>query len=712
MNLRCILRRAAFLLMLTSGPVFSQTITNVTPPLGATNDANLVFLDGTGFSAGTLTVTFNGIKAVQNTGIVNANRIQTQVPAGATTGFIWITNNSHAARSPNQFLIISSNAYVTNFSPMIGGPNTQVVLTGVHFSTATNVLFNGLVSKTVPGVTPNIQQNSITVTAPDGVTTGPLTVMSSLGATHDFSTSSNIFFSATNFFAEPVVTSFSPTNGRAGTNVVILGTNFIGATAVLFGGVSASFGVLSNTAVQATVPNTSSGVIEVDTPFPGSLQSSTSFRILPSIFSFTPGSGPIGTVVTVTGAGLNEQSPHPAVTVGAGTVTSFGTVSPGTLSFTVPGTATTGFITVTTTNGSISSAQLFYLPPSISSFTPTAGGPGTIVIISGNNFTNASAVSFNGTPAAAFGVTNNSTIGAIVPGGITSGTISVTTPGGTATSTEVFLGPPSIINFTPTHGSAGTNVTITGLNFTNATAVLFNGVTAVFSVTNNTTIGAFVPGGATTGPITVQGPGGTNTSAANFTIDSTDLGITVTGAPNPVFIGSNLVYTIAISNLGTVAATNVRLTNTLDNNVRLRSASTSQGSLVTNTIPITGNLGTINNGGFATVSLVVTSSVTGTITNKASVGSDLPDSNGANNSSVIVTTVWPLPLLSISNVMGNNQVQVSWPAPLNGFTLQFATNISPIVNWSNDTGSKVVSGTNVSVTESIIGTARFFRLTN
>src|SRR5262249_23925916 len=151
------------------------------------------------------------------------------------------------------------------------------------------------------------------------------------------------------------------------------------------------------------------------------------------------------------------------------------------------------------------------------------------------------------------------------------GPISVTTPGGTATSTGVFLGPPSIINFTPTHGSAGTNVTITGSNFTNATAVLFNGVTAVFFVTNNTTIGAIVPGGATTGPITVQGPGGTNTSAGNFTVDSADIGISVTAAPNPVSLGSNLVYTITVTNLGPVGASNVRLTNMLANNVRLRS---------------------------------------------------------------------------------------------------------------------------------------------
>jgi hypothetical protein len=49
---------------------------------------------------------------------------------------------------------------------------------------------------------------------------------------------------------------------------------------------------------------------------------------------------------------------------------------------------------------------------------------------------------------------------------------------------------------------------------------------------------------------------------------------------------------------------------------------------------------------------------------------------------------------------------------LSGFTLQFRTDLSTNISWTNDPGSKVVSGANVSVIETNIGTARFFRLTN
>lgn len=716
MNFRSILAGTVFVLLLAgTGSVYSQSITNVDPPMGSFGQ--MISIEGNGFAPGgkrpnSLSVKFNGLLSTSNTNqVISDVLISAPVPTNATSGFITVQINGGAiVTSPSRFIVISTNAYATNFSPLFGGPGTQVTITGVNFGNITNVNFNG-VNGTL--VAPGLSQ--IIVNAPNDVTTGPLVLIANNGPSHNFSTISNqVVPSATNFFVQPIITRISPTNVMPGTNVTISGTNFTGITAVLFGGVNAlSFTVLSNNAIQAVVPtNTSTGTIQINSPYTGPGFSTFNYRMLPTIFSFSPGSGSAGTGVTVTGAGLNERSPNPTVTVGSGTVTTFGTVSANSLSFTVPATATTGFITITTTNGTATSAQLFYLPPSITSFTPIGGGAETTIRINGSNFTNATAVSFNGVAAASFYVTNNTTIGAIVPAGVTSGTISVTTPGGTATSTAIFLGTPSILSFTPTQGLPGTNVVISGLNFTNATAVLFNGIAAAsFTVSNNTTIAAIVPTGVTTGPITVQGPGGTNTSAANFTIDSTDIGVSVTASPNPVFVGSNLVYTIVVTNLGPVSASNVRLTNLLAPTVIPQSVVISQGSLATNVNPFTGDFGTINDNSFATVTLTVRPTAIGTITNTASVGSDLSDSNPANNIATTTTIVWPLPFLSITNLMSNNLLQVSWPAPLSGFTLQFSTNLSTDL-WTSDNGMKVVNGTNVSVIETNLGGARFFRLTN
>jgi hypothetical protein len=80
---------------------------------------------------------------------------------------------------------------------------------------------------------------------------------------------------------------------------------------------------------------------------------------------------------------------------------------------------------------------------------------------------------------------------------------------------------PVVSSFTPTSGSAGTSVTVTGSGFTGATAVKFNGMSATFTVNSDTQVTATVPAGASTGPIAVTTPAGTGTSTASFTVTTT-----------------------------------------------------------------------------------------------------------------------------------------------------------------------------------------------
>ena len=79
---------------------------------------------------------------------------------------------------------------------------------------------------------------------------------------------------------------------------------------------------------------------------------------------------------------------------------------------------------------------------------------------------------------------------------------------------------PVISAFSPTNGSVGTAVVITGTNFTGATTVAFNGVAASFTVNSATQITATVPAGAETGLISITTSGGIAQSAASFTIQS------------------------------------------------------------------------------------------------------------------------------------------------------------------------------------------------
>ncbi|MBL8189807.1 MAG: IPT/TIG domain-containing protein, partial [Acidobacteria bacterium] len=66
---------------------------------------------------------------------------------------------------------------------------------------------------------------------------------------------------------------------------------------------------------------------------------------------------------------------------------------------------------------------------------------------------------------------------------------------------------PTVGSVSLTSARPGADVTITGTNFTGATNVRFNGVQAVFSVVNDTTINATVPAGATSGAVSVSKTG-------------------------------------------------------------------------------------------------------------------------------------------------------------------------------------------------------------
>ena len=84
---------------------------------------------------------------------------------------------------------------------------------------------------------------------------------------------------------------------------------------------------------------------------------------------------------------------------------------------------------------------------------PTSGYVGVPVIILGTNLTDATSVTFNGTPAA-FTVVSSSEITTAVPSGATTGPVKVQTPGGLLTSNVNFQVTPSP-TFTVLHPFTG-----------------------------------------------------------------------------------------------------------------------------------------------------------------------------------------------------------------------------------------------------------------
>jgi hypothetical protein len=159
--------------------------------------------------------------------------------------------------------------------------------------------------------------------------------------------------------------------------------------------------------------------------------------------------------------------------------------------------------------------------PTLTALSPTSGGVGTAVTLSGTGLSGATAVRFNGTVQPAFTVVSDSEVTTTVPAGATSGPVQVVTPGGTATSAGSFtvVPVPTLTALSPTSGGVGTAVTLSGTGLSGATAVRFNGtVQPAFTVVSDSEVTTTVPAGATSGPVQVVTPGGTATSAGSFTV--------------------------------------------------------------------------------------------------------------------------------------------------------------------------------------------------
>lgn len=149
------------------------------------------------------------------------------------------------------------------------------------------------------------------------------------------------------------------TSGKVGDPVDILGQGFTGATSVSFGGTSAAFTVVSDTYVSAVVPAGTSGLVSVMSPG-GTLQSNKIYRVTPVLKSFTPSSGPVGTSVTIKGAGLINAT---KITFGGVAASTFSVTSDTQVNATVPSGAKSGKIGVTTPGGMALTPGTFTVTP-------------------------------------------------------------------------------------------------------------------------------------------------------------------------------------------------------------------------------------------------------------------------------------------------------------------------------------------------------------
>ncbi|WP_280251188.1 ice-binding family protein [Nocardia abscessus] len=205
--------------------------------------------------------------------------------------------------------------------------------------------------------------------------------------------------------------------------------------------------------------------------------------------------------------------------------------------------------------------------PTLTSINPASGSAagGTTVVLTGTNFTGATAVSFGGTPATSFTVNSPTQITAVAPAHA-AGTVLVTVTTAVGTSNGVsftYIAVPTLASVTPSSGppSGGTVVVLTGTGLTGATGVSFGGTPAtLFTVNSDTQITVLTPAHAAgTVAVTVTTPGGTS-NGVSFTYIAVPTLISVTpssGAPSGgtvvVLTGTGLTGATGVSFGGTPA---------------------------------------------------------------------------------------------------------------------------------------------------------------
>jgi uncharacterized repeat protein (TIGR03803 family) len=148
-----------------------------------------------------------------------------------------------------------------------------------------------------------------------------------------------------------------PASGTEGATITILGGGLLGATGVSFDGTAGDgITIVSDSEITATVPSgAETGKVKVTTASGTTISSAVKFKVTPTISSFSPTSGPVGTTVIITGTGFSQTS---KVTFN-GKVATFPAPTDTQINATVPTGATTGKIAITTKGGTVGTTTNF-----------------------------------------------------------------------------------------------------------------------------------------------------------------------------------------------------------------------------------------------------------------------------------------------------------------------------------------------------------------
>ena len=559
-------------------------------PSGGTANFTLVTKLVTSGSGGTLNSVFT----------ISAN-VQDPVPANNSVEVFtnWVGQTSDLAISKNTLSTAAAqgSTITYNLSTTNNGPDA-----------ASNVTVTDILQ-------PALRFQSITApagwncTTPAVGTNGTVTcTVASLanGATANFTLVVSVAPNATGTISNSATVGSGSTDPTPG--------NSSGSSGSVVVAGNADLGVTKTTAATTATPgNTISYTINVSNAGPDPAASVVMTDILPASLLFQSIAAPAGWTCTTPAVGANGTVTCNAATLASGATATF------TLVATVANNAS-GTIT-----NSASAAH-----------SGTDGNPG--------NSSGAAAPTPVVAPSADLAINKNTNTTSVAPGATFSYTIAVTNNGPDAAANVVMTDIlPAQLQFVSITTPAGFNCVTPAVNangtVTCTAATLANGATANFTLTVRVSPSA--TSGSVTNSATVVSTTADSTPANGtdpapavaIAAPTADLAVTKTTASSTLTTGNSVTYTITVTNNGPSAATNVIVTDDLPAGLTFVSATPSQGTCNASD-PISCNVGTLNNGASATISVVANVTATsGTIANTASADGTETDPVGGNNSS-------------------------------------------------------------------------------
>lgn len=210
-----------------------------------------------------------------------------------------------------------------------------------------------------------------------------------------------------------------------------------------------------------------------------------------------------------------------------------------------------------------------------------------------------------------------------------------------------------------------------------------------------------------------DGNGGVDIAAVAVAVTGStpgpDLAVAQTASASRVPVGSNVVFSIIVTNQGPGSAGGVMLFDQLPRNCQFQSATSSQGSYTNTGAAVTFNLGTVPPNGAVMAQVIVQATASGELLNRATASASLLDANPYNNTAETVSYAQSglAPAPSIART--NGSVVIAWPVVPSGYRLLQRASLSG-APWLPVPVAPQVSGSQMRATIPAHSDKKFFRL--